>query len=315
MFTVLEPGQLTSVQDQGRRGFRAYGVTTSGAMDRFALTIANLLAGNPSTSAALEMTLRGPRLRFARPAFAAISGADMQVRLNGQPVANWSSFAIPAGAELAFEHATSGCRAYLALHGGIPVPLVMGSRSTDLRAQIGGLDGRMLRAGDELPVPDAPLPKLALALPPEMLPRYASPGTLRVMMGPQEELFTAAGIATFLGQPYAVTHRNDRMGYVLEGPKIAHSGAPDIVSDALCPGSVQVPGSGLPIVMGSDCQTTGGYAKIATVIGPDLMRLAQSKAGDVIRFAACTDAEAVQALREERALYQHIESAVHQLRG
>ncbi len=315
MCTVLEPGQLTSVQDQGRHGFRAYGVTTSGAMDRLAHTVANLLAGNPPTSAALEMTLRGPRLRFSQPAFAAICGAEMQAVLNGHPIANWSSFAIPAGAELVFDHATNGCRAYLALHGGIPVPPVLGSRSTDLRAQLGGLDGRMIRTGDEIPMPDATGPKLALALPPEMLPSYPSEITLRVMIGPQEELFTAEGIATFLGQPYRVTHRNDRMGYVLDGPKIAHSGAPDIVSDALCPGSVQVPGSGLPIVMGSDCQTTGGYAKIATVIGPDLMRLAQSKAGDVIRFSACTDAEAVQALGEERAFYQYIESAVRELRG
>jgi biotin-dependent carboxylase-like uncharacterized protein len=315
MCTVLDPGMLTTVQDLGRTGYRAYGVSSSGAMDRMALTVANLLAGNTTSEAALEMTLRGARLRFARPAFAAICGAEMQVRLNGERITNWSSFAIPADSELNFDHAASGCRAYLALHGGIQVPAVMGSRSTYLRAQIGGLDGRMLRAGDVLPMREAMLSRQSLALPPEMIPSYTPEITLRVMLGPQDDLFTAEGIAIFLGQAYKVTHRNDRMGYVLDGPKITHTSVADIVSDALCPGSVQVPGSGIPIVMGSDCQTTGGYAKIATVIGPDLMRLAQSKAGDNIHFHSCPDDEAVQALREERAFYRYIEDAVRPLRN
>ena len=315
MCTVLDPGMMTTVQDLGRYGYRAYGVPSSGAMDRLALTVANLLAGNSTAEAALEMTLSGARLQFVKPAFAAICGAEMEARLNGERVANWSSFAIPAGSELRFDQAVTGCRAYLALHGGIQVPVVMGSRSTYLRAQIGGLEGRILRTGDVLPLLDATLPNQSIALPPEMIPAYPSEITLRVMMGPQVEHFTAEGIATFLSQAYAVTYRNDRMGYVLDGPKIAHKATADIVSDALCAGSVQVPGSGMPIVMGADCQTAGGYAKIATVIGPDLMRLAQSKAGDKIRFAACTDDEAVQALREEHALYQYIESAVRQLRA
>ncbi len=307
MITVLKPGLLTTVQDAGRPGHRASGLPVAGAMDWLACALANLLAGNPPDAAVLEMTLLGGTFRFERAGQAAVCGADMQGTLRGEPVASGTSFPVKAGDELAFRGARSGCRAYLAVLGGIDVPVVLGSRSTYFRAAVGGFQGRALRAGDVLPVGNSPGgPSEPRALPPDLLPSYGSTASLRVLLGPQDDHFTAAGIATFLGSTYRVTNQNDRMGYLLDGPTIERNRGPDIVSDALCPGAVQVPGSGRPLVMMADAQTVGGYTKIATVIGPDLGRLAQAKLGDSVKFGACTDAEAVEAVRAERLLLEEV---------
>jgi biotin-dependent carboxylase-like uncharacterized protein len=274
-------------------------------MDRYAATMANILAGNGRDAAVVEMTLRGGQFSFPREAYVAICGAEMQARLNGKKIRNWSGFYVPAGSELAFSYALAGCRSYLAFSGGIVVPQVMGSRSTYLRAGVGGYDGRALQPGDVLEIAriDA-MPFRSNELAHAAVPVYGSELRLRVILGPQDDLFTEDAIATFLNSAYAVSPRNDRMGYLFEGETLAHKSGPDIVSDALCPGAIQVPGSGMPIVMMADCQTTGGYAKIATVIGPDLAKLAQAKAGDRVSFIACSDADAVAALISEEALYQ-----------
>jgi antagonist of KipI len=251
--------------------------------------------------------LLGGAFRFERDGYAGVCGANMGATVDGEPLRSACAFPIPAGSTLAFGATREGCRAYLAVAGGIDVPEVLGSRSTYVRAALGGLDGRPLRVGDLLPVGQAPHPSAPRALPSHLVPHEGGEVRLRVLPGPQDDHFPPEGIATFLGSEYRVTNRNDRMGYQLEGPPIRHARGPDIVSDALCPGAVQVPGSGMPIVMMADAQTTGGYAKIATVIGPDLRRLAQARLGDAVRFEACTDAEAVEALRQERGL---IEEAV-----
>jgi len=308
---VVKPGLLSTVQDQGRHGFLAYGVSVSGAMDRMASRIANILAGNDSAAALLEMTLLGGTFRFERGAYLAVCGADMGGVLNGIPIRNWSGFSVPPGGELAFGHARNGCRAYLAVRGGIAVPPVLGSRSTLLRAAIGGMGGRALRAGDSLPLGEAPeRDPEPRTLSRRLVPEYPGEIRLRVLPGPQDDLFTLQGLATFFSSVYTVTPRNDRMGLCLDGPRIMHRNGADIISDALCAGAVQVSGDGLPLVMGADHQTTGGYAKIGVVIGADLSRLAQARQGTRIRFVRCTDAAAVAALRRNRELFGRIRAAV-----
>jgi biotin-dependent carboxylase-like uncharacterized protein len=310
---VLKPGLLTTVQDLGRPGHRAFGVPVAGAMDRLALSAANLLAGNPPGAAALELTLLGGSFRFAEETLAALAGGDMTARLDGAPLPPWSSFRAGAGAVLSLGPATRGVRVYLAVRGGIDVPAALGSRSTYTRARLGGLEGRALRAGDRLPVGEHRGPAAApRELVGDLAPLPPVPGSeihLRVLLGPQEDAFTAAGLRTFRETAWSVTHQNDRMGYRLEGHPIAHAGAADILTDGLLPGAIQVPQSGQPIVMMADAQTTGGYAKIATVIGPDLRRLAQARAGDRVRFLAVAQAGAVRALRAERDLLARLARA------
>jgi biotin-dependent carboxylase-like uncharacterized protein len=300
VITVLKPGLLTTVQDAGRPGWRRFGMPLAGAIDQRAYAVANLLAGNPLDAAVLEATLSGPALRFEADGSAAIAGADMKPTLDGTPVEPWSAFPVRAGATLAFGAAALGCRAYLAVRGGIDVPSVLGSRSTYVRAAVGGLNGRPLKAGDAVPVGAAPPAATRLRrIPREFVPRYGGEVQLRALPGPQDDYFTAEGMATLWSATWQVTPRNDRMGYRLDGPRIAHVGSADIVSDALGPGAIQVPGDGKPIVLAVDAQTTGGYPKIAWVIGPDLPALAQARAGARLRFLRCTDDDAVSALQKD----------------
>jgi KipI family sensor histidine kinase inhibitor len=305
--SVVKPGLLTTVQDEGRFGYRAFGMPVSGAMDRYAYRVANILAGNGFSAAALEMSLSGGVFRFASDAYVSVCGADMGAKLDGVSVQNWSGFPVAAGSVLAFGHAARGCRTYLAINGGIAVPSFMGSRSTCLRAGIGGFGGRALKAGDVLPAGVAgTMPWKKRILPHHFVPRYPDSLTLRVLPGFQEILFTNEGIDVFYSAEYTVSPRNDRMGYLLDGLQVRHADGADIVSDALCPGAVQVPGNGLPIIMTADHQTTGGYAKIGAVIGPDLSALVQARQGDRIRFVRCSDEEAVAALLREMEIYERI---------
>jgi biotin-dependent carboxylase-like uncharacterized protein len=302
VIAVVKPGLLTTVQDEGRPGYRAFGMPLAGAIDRRALATANLLAGNEPGAAALELTFLGGQFRFDRGALAALAGADMGAALDGEPVAPWSSFRVGAGSTLALGQATAGVRCYLAVRGGIEVPLVLGSRSTYARARVGGHQGRALVAGDALAVGKARGPEPApRVLGPGEAPATGGEARLRVLPGPQQDRFSPEAIEAFHATAWRVTPENDRMGYRLEGPPLRHLAGADILTDPLVPGAVQVPGSGQPIVLMADCQTSGGYAKIAAVIGPDLRRLAQARAGDAVRFVPCTQAAAVRALRAERA--------------
>jgi len=307
MIRVIQPGILTTVQDEGRSGYLAFGMPRAGIMDRYAARMANLLCGNPLAAAVLEMTIIGGSYCFESAARIAVCGAPMPLQLNGEPVEAWAAVDVTSGDVLEIGAATAGCRAYLAVAGGVEVPLVMGSRSTYYRAGIGGFAGRALKIGDLLhrgnPVPFAAAP---VQLPAGWIPEYSSQVEVRVMTGPQNDLFSATGVKTLLSTAYTVSNEADRMGYRLEGQKIEHLAGPDIVSDALTPGAIQVPGSGQPIVMMVDCGTTGGYAKIATVIGPDLAKVAQAKPQDSLRFVRCSDEEAVQALRQERDRYRQV---------
>ncbi len=309
--TVLKSGVLTTIQDRGRFGYRAFGLSPGGVMDSLAAGVANLLAGNGPDAALLEMTLVGGSFRFETGAYAAVCGADMDCRLNDEPVRCWSAFFVPPGGVLRFGASVAGCRTYLAVQGGITVPPVLGSRATSLRAEIGGNGGCALRAGDSLPYGEncrVPAAKRLLSL--RFVPGYPEEIRLRVLPGPQDDHFEPEGIDTFFSSVYTVTPCNDRMGYRLAGPRIRHLHGADIISDALCAGAVQVAGDGLPLVMTADHQATGGYAKVGAVIGPDLFRLVQARPGTRVRFIRCADDETVKALKLREALFAKIRTAV-----
>jgi len=311
MIKVIKPGMLTTVQDSGRWGYQAYGMPVAGVMDSYAYRVANMLAANSCNAAVLEMTMLGGTFYFEEDTWAAICGADMEATLNGVKIQNWSRFFVPHGSELAFSYGTQGCRSYLAVHGGIAVPEMLGSRSTYTRGGIGGFKGRGLQAGDELLIGEGDNSLYCSSvLPAEFVPKYTDIVKLRVMLGPQDDLFTAKGIEILFNESYQISNEADRMGYRLNGPKIEHVSKPDIISDALCQGAIQVPGHGMPIVMMADRATTGGYAKIGTVISVDLTKLAQAKPGDVVRFMQCSDEEAALALQGVAHRYGDIASYI-----
>lgn len=306
---VIEPGLLTTVQDLGRYGYMRYGVPTAGAMDLYALRVANILVGNPEDAACLEMTITGPKLRFISDALVSIAGADMTPTLDGKPVPMWRSVMVRQGETLSFGSLKEGSRAYLAVAGGIDVPEVMNSRSTYLKAGFGGLCGRALAAGNRLSIPTIS-PPIDLEGRRAPRPSYGHDLELRVLLGPQDDYFTGQGLDTFLGSTYTITPQSDRMGYRLEGPKIEHKSTPDIVSDGIPFGGIQVAGDGQPIVLMADRGTSGGYTKIATVISVDVGRLAQGIPGDKVRFKAVEIHDAHRALTGQEASLSRLREMV-----
>ncbi|MDU2065932.1 MAG: biotin-dependent carboxyltransferase family protein [Sporomusaceae bacterium] len=299
MITVRKPGLLSTIQDKGRFGYQAFGMPVAGAMDDYAAAAANALLDNDANAAVLEMTFFGGEFEFKEELCIAIAGADMQASLNGSPVANWSSFLVPANSILSFGAVTKGCRTYLAVPGGFDVPLVMGSRSTYTRAKIGGVSGRALAAADQLSACSKDKKAKVRQVPETWLPVYKEVTEIRVLLGPQDDLFTPEGTKTFLSEVYTLSNEADRMGFRFEGAKIEHCSGADIVSDALAFGSIQIPGHGSPIIMMADRQTTGGYTKMATVIRADRTKLAQLKPGDKVKFAVCSEQTALKAYSEQ----------------
>ncbi|CAO4164319.1 5-oxoprolinase subunit C family protein [Methylorubrum populi] len=290
-----------SIQDAGRHGFLRFGLSASGPMDPVAFAAANLLVGNGPDAAAIEFGLAAATLRVeGGPVRLALAGAVGAIRLDGEPMAAHRSFLLREGEELTVARPRDGVYAVLAVSGGVPVPAVMGSRSLHQRAALGGFEGRPLREGDRLPLGPRPLSGDAeRCLDPVALERGEP---IRVVLGPQDDHFAPDGLATFLGRDFTVSNRADRMGYQLDGPEIAHGAQGfNIVSDATVAGSVQVPGSGRPIVLLADRQTTGGYPKIATVISVDLRRIAQRRPGETLRFEAVDLAAATRLARARRA--------------
>ncbi|MBO5293423.1 MAG: biotin-dependent carboxyltransferase family protein [Lachnospiraceae bacterium] len=309
---VLQPGALTTVQDAGRYGYQSMGFPVSGVMDRRSFRIANMLLGNDETEAVLEAAMLGPSLCFQEDCFFCITGADMQPKLDGVDIPLYTALLGKAGAVLELGLVREGARAYIAFAGGLDIPPVMGSCSTNLKCGIGGWQGRALRAGDEIPFRK---PKKCLK---NLYKRYEKIRecgerhvTLRAVPGPQENLFTEAGIHTFFSEEYTVTQEYDRMGCRLDGAQIESRGGVDIVSDGIVFGSVQIPASGRPIVMMADHQTTGGYAKIATVISTDLPKLAQRMPGDTVSFEAVSIEEAQRIARKEEAWMRRFRRATN----
>ena len=293
------PGLFSSLQDFGRFGYQRFGISASGAMDTVAMRAANALIGNAPETAVVEITLVGPAFTVAAERCRiALAGADFPLSVNGRPAEGWRAHALAAGDRVEIGGARAGMRACLAVAGGFAVAPTLGSLSTHSRSGIGGFQGRALQSGDRLPLAGAP-PGPLLALAAEHQPRHDGP--IRVVLGPQDDFFTAAGIASFLSADYRMTDRTDRMGAQLDGPPIEHAKGFNIVSDGIMNGSIQVPGNGRPLVLLADRQTTGGYPKIATVIAADLPRLAQRRPGEAIRFERVTVDEAEAAARAHRA--------------
>ncbi len=305
---VQEGGLFTTVQDLGRYGYQRYGVPVAGAVDPFALRVANILVDNEDGAAGLEITLAGPKLQFLADAVIAITGGDLDPRVDDEPAAMWQALAVSRGAALSFGKPRDGLRTYLAVAGGIDLPPVLGSRSTYTRSGLGGLDGRPLRTGDTLPVSnEGPSAQpVGRKLPQEHVPAYGNSHALRAVMGPQDDAFTTEGIQTFLSAEYTATHQSDRVGYRYQGPQIQHKGGADIISDGVPFGAVQVTGDGMPIVLLADRGTTGGYTKIAAVISADLAGVAQASPGDTTHFREVTLEEAHQALLAQEQVIQRL---------
>jgi antagonist of KipI len=287
---VTQAGFLTSVQDLGRTGFRQFGVTTSGALDSFALRVANLLVGNHEGAAGLEITLGGSHLRFEDERIVAWCGGEFDVQIGSRVFPAGHVAHLQAGDELKFGRAQFGCRGWLAISGGIDVPVVLGSRSTDLRANFGGLEGRALRDEDVIPLskwPGSPTPATAIsswsAAHDWVSPASRHP-SLRFIRGVDWNRFNASTLQRLTGESFAVSPDSDRMGVRLDGPELKRQDETDLISEAVAPGTIQVPPSGKPILLLGDCQTIGGYPKIAHVITVDLGIAAQLRAGDDVRF-------------------------------
>jgi len=300
-FEVAAPGPLTSVQDRGRFGYGRYGVAPSGALDSFSFRVANLLVGNPENEACLEITLMGLKLKALTDVAIAVTGADLQAYCNDKPLEMWSSHILGKGSILSFRGVKSGCRSYLAIGGGISLPEVMGSKSTNLSSKFGGLHGRTLQKGDILP---SNLPHLHIKTGGSMFPQawilpHAKERHLRVILGPQDDQFTEKGKKTFLGSPYQVSPDSDRTGIRLTGPMIERRPevSESIISEGVISGTIQVPGDGQPIIILVET-VTGGYRKIATVITADLPLLGQVKPGDTVTFKQVSLDDAYEALRE-----------------
>ncbi len=297
---VVTPGVLTSVQDLGRYGYGRYGLAPSGALDPFSLRIANLLVGNREDQACLEAMLIGPRIKFLTDSVVAITGGNLSPHRNQQPIEMWQSHAFKTDDVLSFKAAVSGFRAYIAIDGDLGVPAVMGSRSTNLTSDFGGLDGRALKAGDildfEYTGADSTMVKRIFN--PEWRPSYNKNWSLRVIWGPQDGHFPEKSRNLFVSAVYHMSPQSDRTGIRLEGPVIDRKSEIEesIISEGVVSGSIQIPGDGKPIIILGET-VTGGYRKIATVISADLPLLGQIKPGDEVQFKAVSVQAAHRALQ------------------
>ena len=300
---VVKPGWFTTVQDAGRYGYQQFGVSSSGPMDRRSFILANRLVGNRDDKAALEFTLQGPELLFKQDSIVTLTGADLTPFVDGRAIPLWTSILLQAGSTLTFGTRRAGARCYLAIAGGIDVPMVMGSRSTHIASQIGGMKGRVLAQGDVL-IAGTPFTRqrdmIGREVPEQLRPLYSAAATLRILKGPQQSAFSEQALEVLATSRYQLSSQSDRMGYRLEGPRLTYAGAKEEwISDATAMGAVQVPPDEQPILLMADRQTTGGYPKIAVVISVDLHLAGQLLPGDAIHFRLTTQAEALAAMKAE----------------
>jgi urea carboxylase len=331
---VVKPGLFSTFQDLGRSGFQHLGVPVSGAMDEVSHRVANLLAGNDEGEATLEITLLGPSLRFGRCSLVALCGADLSAVLvpaDGQaerarPLPLATACVVEAGELLQFGKRRAGLRSYLAVRGGFGLPRVMGSCSTHVRGGIGGFEGRALRKGDRLPLPDAARFDGELAPPGNAafdaawrrlasLDAGAPIRPIRVTTGREQPHFAPEGLAAFLSTPYRVGAQSERMAYRLEGATLERRTSGDILSEAVAFGTVQVPPDGQPIVLMADRQSSGGYPRIAQVASVDLPRLAQVMPGESVRFEAVELAHAQHLLRQRAQHFTALRAALGDTRS
>lgn len=289
----LNGGFLTTIQDMGRTGYQESGMSVSGVMDQRSAALANILVGNDENEGVLEITLMGPMAEFTAENIIAVTGGNLGPKLNGKDLPMYQAVEVHKGDSLSFSGMFSGSRAYMAFAGGLDIPVVMGSKSTNLKSKVGGYEGRKLGAGDEISFasPKTSLPNMRLRKI-KQDDFAATEQTLRVVMGPQDDYFTEKGIETFLTETYTFTNESDRMGCRCEGEVIEHKAGGDIITDGIAFGAIQVPSHGKPIIMMADHQTTGGYTKIAGVISVDLPKVAQSRPGYKVKFQKVSIEEA-----------------------
>jgi antagonist of KipI len=306
MIRALKPGLLTTVQDLGRPGYQQYGIVVGGALDGFAARAVNLCVGNDDNAALLEMAQTGPDLVFDRDVLVAWGGADFDARVNDQPLPRDRAVRIGAGEIVSFGVARAGLRAWLAIAGGIDVPLVMGSRTTYRRAGIGGHEGRPLIAGDVLKLfgPSDWAKQILATLAaggkratawtvrPETMGQPAKPGVVRALRGPECDWFSKEAQQTFFSVSWRATNEADRMGVRLQGPALDRQKPGEMISSSVNAGTVQVPAAGQPIVLLPSRQSVGGYPRIAGVVSVDLGRFTQLRPGDTVRFQETTLAAA-----------------------
>ncbi len=309
---ILKGGMLTTVQDLGRTGYQSQGFSVAGVMDVRSFKIANLLLDNPENEAVLEFTLIGPTLEFTSATIIAITGGDFTPTINGEPAPMYTAIYMNKGDVLKFGSARTGSRGYIAFSSYLDIPVVMGSRCTNMKSRIGGFKGRKLQAGDYIGF------RIKRRYLPFFLSRKLEPDNfdqdqtkVRVVMGPQDSRFSKQGIDTFLSSEYTVTSDFDRMGCRLEGAFIAPKESSDIISDGIAFGSVQVPSHGKPIILLADRQTTGGYAKIATVASVDIPKVVQRKTDHRIHFEAITVQEAQNLYMEEQKELDRMRKEIH----
>lgn len=310
MIKVIQPGLQTTVQDYGRIGYYEVGMPPSGAMDKYSFTAANVLVGNNENAAALEITYMGPVLQFQQDAVIALTGGEIPPKVNGQPVPMWETLAVKAGDELSFDFVKQGARVYLAVAGGIDVPLVMNSRSTYTLCGIGGLEGRPLQAGDELHVgKDSNYQvKIGTRIQDELIPVFSKTNEIRVVVGLCSYRLTEESKERFFSLDWTVTTEANRVGYRFKGERLnfvereqpfgAGSNPSNVVDLGYPIGSIQVPDGVEPIALLNDAVTGGGYATICTIISADLNKMAQIKTNEKVRFVAVDIEEALRARRE-----------------
>jgi biotin-dependent carboxylase-like uncharacterized protein len=321
MIEVVESGLSTTVQDTGRYGHYHIGMPPSGAMDQYAHKVANYLVGNDESAATLEMTYAGPDLEFGEDAVVAATGADMEPKLNGEPVPMWSAVQVEAGDTLSFEFATEGVRSYLSVAGGIDVPSIMGSQSTYTLIGIGGYEGRALEDGDTLAIGEATgSAPVGASVDSENVPDYANNDTIRIVMGLCDYRLTDEGREEFLGAEWKVSDEADRVGCRLTGPDIepmfekreqpfgAGPDATNVVDLGYPVGSIQM--AGQPIILMQDAVTGGGYATVGTVISIDRNMLAQARTHRNITFEAIDIDEALDARAQHDEQLESVRTAL-----
>lgn len=300
LLRIVAAGPGVTLQDAGRRGHLRFGVTPAGPMDDGAFIAANLAVGAAPGAAVIEVSLGGVELEAdGAPIGLAVMGGEFDVRLDGREVPSACFLSLEPGSRLSIRAGLSGAWCYVAVAGRFDLPATLGSLATHTRSKIGGLEGRGLRAGDALPIADlrlAPAGPLAISAP----WLAGAEAAMRIVLGPQDDYFTEEAIDALLSQRWTISPQSDRMAYRLNGPRLTHAKGHDIVSDGVALGAIQVPGDGTPLVLMADRQPTGGYPKIATVIGADIGPFAQLRPGDSFSFAAASLDEAVAARRARR---------------
>ncbi len=319
---VHQPGLLTTVQDTGRLGDYDIGMPPSGAMDVFSYQVGNYLVGNEEGAAGLEITYFGPELEFTQDAVIAVTGAEMPPKINGEEAPTWEALQVEEGDVLSFDYLKSGARSYLAVAGGIDVPVFLESRSTYTLIGLGGHEGRALQEGDELKVgtSNGAAERVGHRVDDDHIPRFGKEAEIRVIIGLTSYRLTEESLETFLNTEWTVTPDADRIGYRYRGgelefvereqPAGAGSDPANVVDLGYPVGSIQIPGGVEPIVLVNDAVTGGGYATIGTVISVDRDRLAQTKTNDKTRFRSVDLEEALEARKQRRQQMEEIKDSL-----